>query len=102
MKVVLSNTSNYGLIIHNDHSFSLESKTFFDFLENEGYNITESDIIQKIKSDKMSGYELIKNPKNKLNEYFDIKIPEQVNLTVVLEDPKNFGLVIRNAKGISD
>lgn len=99
---ILANTLSYGLVIHSDQSFSRESKTFFDFLKNQGYDKAESEIMQKIKSDRMFGNELRKNPKKTISESLNIKIPEEVQLTVVLEDPMNFGLVISNAKGIGD
>ncbi len=102
LTVVLANSSTYGLVIHSDHSFSKESNTFFDFLKSQGYDTAESDISRKIKSDKIFGSELAKNPKNTLDKYFSIKMPELNQLAVVLEDPMNFGLVISKTKGISD
>ncbi len=98
LTVVLCDTSNYGLVIHINNSFSAESNTFLDFLKSQGYNRIESNIIQKAQSDQMFRYKLVKNPKSTLNEYFDVKIPENISLTVVLEDPMNFGLVISSAK----
>jgi hypothetical protein len=98
LTVVLADTSNYGLVIHSDNSFSDESSTFLDFLKNQGYDTPESRIIQKAQSDKMFRYKLVKNPKNTLDEYLGIKIPENISLTVVVEDPMNFGLLISGAK----
>jgi hypothetical protein len=46
----------------------------------------------------MFRYKLVKDPKNTLDEYLGIKTSENISLTVVLEDPMNFGLVISAAK----
>ena len=67
-------------------------------MEPQGREALEMRIIEKAQDDAVFADALARNPKVALEDYLDIEVPEDVNLTVVLEDPQNLGLVIRGAK----
>jgi hypothetical protein len=71
-----------------------EGKTLLALFEKQGREAIEKQVIQKAAEDPFFARNLTIDPKKTIEECFDIKIPEYVQLTVVLEDAMNFGLVI--------
>ena len=78
-----------------------EGKTLLALYQREGREAIESQVTQKVLEDPAFARSLTRDPKGTLEQFFDIKIPPRVNLTVVVEDALNFGLVIRGPKAIS-
>ena len=71
-----------------------EGKTLLALYQAHGREAIERQVIEKVQTDPVFARKLTRDTKETLEAFFDIKIPEHVNLTVVIEDPMSFGLVI--------
>ncbi|RFM27493.1 hypothetical protein [Deminuibacter soli] len=75
-----------------------EGKTLMDLFNAQGRAAIEQQVIQNAKEDPIFAIKLTRDANKTLEEFFDIVIPPHFKLTVVIEDPMNFGLVIPAAK----
>ena len=96
-----------GIQINPDNDYNLakeykkakeKGKTLLALFQSQGRDAIENPIIQKAQEDAVFADKLVKDPKSALKEYFDVTLPANVSLTVVLEDDQNMGMVIRGAK----
>lgn len=78
-----------------------QGKTLLALYQAQGREAIENQVTQKALEDPAFARDLARDPKGTLEKFFDIKIPPRVNMTVVVEDPLNFGLVIRGPKAMA-
>jgi hypothetical protein len=71
-----------------------EGKTLGLLLQREGREQVASRIIEKAQGDSVFAVELTFRPRQTLEMFLDVKIPEVVSLSVVVEDSGTFGLVV--------
>jgi len=71
---------------------------FRPLVKPQGRELLEIQVTEKAQEDAVFAAKLAKDPKSALKEYFDVTLPENVSLTVVLEDDQNIGMIIRGAK----
>ncbi len=71
-----------------------EGKTLGALIQREGRASVEKRIIDKAHADPIFARDLARRSRQTLEAFLDVKIPEVVNLSVTVEDGRNFGLVI--------
>lgn len=75
-----------------------QGKTLGMLIDREGRKAVESRIIQKAHEDSIFANRLAFNPREALEEFLDVKIPDTVTVNVIVENGRNFGLVIPMAE----
>ncbi len=63
-------------------------------MEREGRDATEQRITQQAQEDPVFAHNLVARPRQTLEAFLGVKIPETVSLAPVIENPQRFGLVI--------
>jgi len=71
-----------------------QGKTLGKLIEREGRKTVESRIIQKAHEDSIFANRLAFSPRETLEKFLDVKIPETVSVNVIVENGRTFGLVI--------
>lgn len=71
-----------------------EGKTLGLLLQSEGREQVANRVILKAQEDSVFAVELTLRPRQTLEKFLDVKIPEVVSLSVVVEDSGTFGLVV--------
>lgn len=77
-------------------------RTLEQLVEREGREALENRVIEKAREDAVFAQKLALRPKATVEEFFGIKIPDHIRLTVVVEDETHYGLVIRGAKRLEE
>lgn len=73
-------------------------KTLERLVARQGREAIEARVFQKAREDAFFARDLTFRPKETLEKFLDIKIPDHISLTVVVEDEMHYGLVIPAAK----
>jgi hypothetical protein len=63
-------------------------------LRREGRGATEQRVIQEAQQDPVFAHNLVARPRQTLEAFLGVKIPETVSLAPIIEDPRRVGLVI--------
>jgi hypothetical protein len=71
-----------------------EGRTLSQLIKQEGRAAIEARIIEKARQDSIFAHALSNHPRQTLEEFLGVKIPEVVSVNVTVETPKSFGLVI--------
>lgn len=71
-----------------------EGRTLGLLIEREGREQVEKRIIEKAHQDSVFAADLARCPRQTLEKFLDVKIPEVVSMNVIVENPRRFGLVI--------
>ncbi len=71
-----------------------ESRTLGALIEREGREAVERRVVERAHADPVFAHDLARRPRATLEGFLDIKIPEAVALSIVVENPRTFGLVI--------
>lgn len=71
-----------------------EGKTLGMLIEREGRSAVESRVIQKAHEDSIFANRLAFHPRETLEKFLDVKIPDTVAISVIVENARTFGLVI--------
>jgi hypothetical protein len=75
-----------------------EGRTLGKLIEREGRHKVERSIIDKAHEDSVFARDVIARPRQTLEKFLGVKIPEVVGLSIVLENGRTFGLVIPEKK----
>ncbi len=75
-----------------------EGNTLGKLIEREGREAIQQRVIDKAHNDSVFARDLAMRPRQTLEAFLGVKIPEVVNLNVVVEDGRNFGLVVPSRK----
>jgi len=76
----------------------VEGRTLGKLIEREGRQKVEQSIIDKAHEDPVFARNVIINPRQTLESFLGVKIPEVVGLSIVAENGRTFGLVIPEKK----
>ncbi len=71
-----------------------EGRTLGKLIEREGRESVQQRIVEKAHADSVFARNLAMRPRQTLETFLGVKIPEVVNLSVVVEDGRTFGLVV--------
>jgi len=71
-----------------------EGRTLGKLIEREGRESVQQRIVEKAHADSVFARNLAMRPRQTLETFLGVKIPEVVNLSVVVESGRSFGLVI--------
>ena len=75
-----------------------EGRTLGKLIEREGRHKVERSIIDKAHEDSVFARDVIARPRQTLEKFLGVKIPEVIGLSIVLENGRTFGLVIPEKK----
>jgi hypothetical protein len=71
-----------------------QGKTLGMLIEREGRKAVESRVIQKAHEDSIFANRLAFSPRETLEKFLDVKIPDTVSVSVIVENGRTYGLVI--------
>ncbi|HWM24397.1 MAG TPA: hypothetical protein VNP98_06200 [Chthoniobacterales bacterium] len=71
-----------------------QGNTLPALVEREGRDATEQRITQQAQEDPVFAHNLVARPRQTLEAFLGVKIPETVSLAPIIENPQRFGLVI--------
>lgn len=71
-----------------------QGNTLPALVESQGRAAIEQRVIQKAQEDAVFAQRLAKYPRQTLEEFLEVKIPETLSLSIVIENPQHYGLVV--------
>jgi hypothetical protein len=71
-----------------------EGRTLGKLIEREGRASVQQRVIEKAHADSVFARNLAMRPRQTLETFLGVKIPDVVNVSVVVEDGRSFGLVV--------
>jgi hypothetical protein len=75
-----------------------EGRTLGKLIEREGRPKVEQSIIDKAHEDPVFARNVVMNPRQTLEAFLGVKIPEVIGLSIVAENGRTFGIVIPQKK----
>ena len=70
-------------------------------IEREGREMVERRVVDAAQRDSVFAQELRHRPRQALEQFLDVRIPEVVSLSVVVEDGRTFGLVVPSRQALA-
>lgn len=69
-------------------------KTLGQLIQNEGRDSVHQRVIAKAQTDPVFARDVAVRPRQTLEEFLGVKIPEVVSVSVIVENPRTFGIVV--------
>lgn len=77
----------------------VEGRTLGKLVEREGRAAVERRVIEKAQNDPVFAQELRYRPRQTLEKFLDVRIPEPLSISVIIENGRTFGIVVPPAAG---
>lgn len=74
-----------------------EGRTLGQLIESEGREAVEQRVIERAQSDQVFAVDLAHRPRQTLEEFLGVRIPEVVSVGAVIESPRTFAIVVPQA-----